>query len=200
MMTDDEYRRKARALARETQMKPASAERIERALLRAMMSRDSDRVRWRSWLSMAAAIVLTVGALLVWQTNRSALTPETTVKPAEGDPRVSATPIVENTTKQAPVVTTRALTTHPVRRHKRITPRPNLINPTGFVELPWTRGLPAFESGEILRLEVPAAALPAYGIDISAGADRPVEADILIGQDGLARAIRLVTNSVRSVQ
>jgi hypothetical protein len=49
-------------------------------------------------------------------------------------------------------------------------------------------------------MEVPVASLPAYGIDISAGANRPVEADILIGQDGFARAIRLVANSARSVQ
>jgi hypothetical protein len=66
--------------------------------------------------------------------------------------------------------------------------------------LPWSAGLPAFESGEIVRLEVPVASLAAYGVDISSGADRPVEADILIGQDGFARAIRLVTNSTRSVQ
>ena len=75
-----------------------------------------------------------------------------------------------------------------------------VVSPSGFVELPWSAGLPAFESGEIVRMEVPVASLPAYGIDISSGADRPVEADILIGQDGFARAIRLVTNSARSVQ
>src|SRR6185369_8492908 len=75
-----------------------------------------------------------------------------------------------------------------------------IVRPSGFVALPGTAGLPAFESGEIVRMDVPVASLPAYGIDISSGGDRPVEADILIGQDGVARAIRLVTNSVRSTQ
>ena len=49
-------------------------------------------------------------------------------------------------------------------------------------------------------MNVPVASLPGYGIDISSGGDGAVEADILIGQDGVARAIRLVTNTVRSTQ
>jgi hypothetical protein len=61
-------------------------------------------------------------------------------------------------------------------------------------------GLPQFESGVIVRVALPAAALPSYGIDISpASSDRPVEADVLVGQDGVARAIRLV-NTSRSQQ
>jgi hypothetical protein len=48
-------------------------------------------------------------------------------------------------------------------------------------------------------MEVTAASLPAYGIDISPGVgSRPLEADLLIGQDGFARAIRLVTNAAMS--
>ena len=50
-------------------------------------------------------------------------------------------------------------------------------------------------------MEVPAATLPTYGIDISSGVSgKPVEADVLIGQDGFARAIRLVTSTARSTQ
>jgi hypothetical protein len=63
----------------------------------------------------------------------------------------------------------------------------------GFVPLPGTSALPRFESGEIIRLELSLASLPAYGVDISgAGVDRPVQADVLVGQDGQPRAIRLV--------
>jgi hypothetical protein len=55
--------------------------------------------------------------------------------------------------------------------------------------------LPAFESGTIVRLELSLASLPSYGVDITrAGADRPVEADVLVGQDGQPRAIRLVSS------
>jgi len=77
----------------------------------------------------------------------------------------------------------------------------NVVTPSGFVDLPWTAGLPAFESGEIVRMDISVGSLPAYGIDIFSGTgDRPVEADLLIGQDGLARAIRLVKSTARSTQ
>ena len=64
-----------------------------------------------------------------------------------------------------------------------------------FVALPGTAGLPDFESGTIVRLELSLASLPSYGVDITrAGTDRPVEADVLVGQDGQPRAIRLVSS------
>ena len=56
-------------------------------------------------------------------------------------------------------------------------------------------GLPDFESGEIVRLGIPVTALPNYGIEIPAGAQSAIQADLLIGQDGQARAIRLVDAS-----
>ena len=63
-----------------------------------------------------------------------------------------------------------------------------------FLALPTAIGLPALESGRIVRVQFPAAELSAYGFDVtpqpSAGA---VEADLLVGQDGQPRAIRFVT-------
>jgi len=74
-------------------------------------------------------------------------------------------------------------------------------SPAGFVALPGAAGLPDFESGAIVRVELTLASLPAYGVDISRAArNQPVEADLLVGQDGQPRAIRLVTNSARSGQ
>ena len=65
----------------------------------------------------------------------------------------------------------------------------------GFVTLPGAAELPQFESGTIVRVELPVASLPGYGVDISrAGGTGPVEADVLVGQDGQMRAIRLVTS------
>jgi hypothetical protein len=72
---------------------------------------------------------------------------------------------------------------------------PQMFRPQGFVALPTAATLPALERGEIVRMEIPAAALPAYGIDMPLGVGRtPVQADVLVGQDGLPRAIRLVTD------
>jgi hypothetical protein len=42
-------------------------------------------------------------------------------------------------------------------------------------------------------MEIPLASLPTYGIEIPPDAQgTPVAADLLVGQDGQARAIRLV--------
>jgi hypothetical protein len=70
------------------------------------------------------------------------------------------------------------------------------VRPTGFVPLPGAAGLPPFESGTIERVELTLASLPAYGVAIAPDAvGNPVAADILVGQDGQARAIRLVNMS-----
>lgn len=62
-----------------------------------------------------------------------------------------------------------------------------------FTPLPGASALPAFESGSVVRVELPVAALPAYGLSIVPDPTRPsVEADVIVGQDGQARAIRLV--------
>jgi hypothetical protein len=69
------------------------------------------------------------------------------------------------------------------------------VQPTGFVAIPGAVGLPEFESGQIIRAEIPLTSLPSYGIEIQPDTRAgPVEADFLVGQDGQARAIRLVAS------
>ena len=66
----------------------------------------------------------------------------------------------------------------------------------GFLDIPSAAYLPPIESGSIVRVELPLGALPSYGIQIvpDMNAD-PVDVDLLVAQDGLARGIRLVNNS-----
>jgi hypothetical protein len=62
-----------------------------------------------------------------------------------------------------------------------------------FVSLPTAVGLPEFESGRIVRVELATAMLPAYGFDVVPDSESGVvEADVLVGQDGQPRAIRFV--------
>lgn len=70
----------------------------------------------------------------------------------------------------------------------------------GFVAVPGSASLPTLESASIVRYELPVSALPAYGVEIASDVPRrSVEADLLVGQDGYARAIRVVSvNSNRS--
>ena len=75
------------------------------------------------------------------------------------------------------------------------TPRPG-TRLDEFVALPGAIGLPTFESGRIVRVDLPVSSLPAYGLELVPDAARSeVQADVLVGQDGQARAIRLVTTS-----
>jgi len=63
---------------------------------------------------------------------------------------------------------------------------------TDFVPWPGAHALPPFESGELRRVDLPLSALPALGLLAPPSAGSIVQAELVIGQDGLARAVRLV--------
>lgn len=64
-----------------------------------------------------------------------------------------------------------------------------------FIALPGAASLPDFERGDIVRIEVPLVSLPAYGIEILPDATpTSVPADLLVGQDGVPRAIRIASD------
>jgi hypothetical protein len=62
----------------------------------------------------------------------------------------------------------------------------------GFYPLPEAEALPPVENAMVVRVQLPVSSLQLMGVPIgeeSAGAS--VQADLLLGQDGLARAVRL---------
>ncbi|HJQ24972.1 MAG TPA: hypothetical protein VKA60_13730 [Blastocatellia bacterium] len=64
---------------------------------------------------------------------------------------------------------------------------------TEFIPLTTLADATAMHSGTVLRVEVPRASLIAMGLPLNAErAHETVKADIVVGDDGLARAIRLV--------
>jgi hypothetical protein len=64
--------------------------------------------------------------------------------------------------------------------------------PNEFVMIPGAAALPPMESGSLVRMDVPVAMLPALGFAPPANQMTWVRADLIVGQDGLARAVRLV--------
>jgi hypothetical protein len=66
--------------------------------------------------------------------------------------------------------------------------------PGEFVPWPGSSGLPPLESGELVRMDLPVSMLPSLGVTPPAHAAASVKADVVIGQDGLARAVRLVSD------
>jgi len=62
-----------------------------------------------------------------------------------------------------------------------------------FYPLPEAEGLPPIENATVIRVQMPVASLQLMGLAVNEdGAADPVQADILLGQDGLARGVRLV--------
>jgi hypothetical protein len=62
---------------------------------------------------------------------------------------------------------------------------------------PLMEDAPPFERGELLRVSLPASAMRSVGLPVSEERlDDTVQADVLVGQEGLARAIRFVNTSL----
>lgn len=61
-----------------------------------------------------------------------------------------------------------------------------------FVPWPGAIALPPLESGQLVRVELPVSVLPTLGLRPPSSRKAAVRADLLVGQDGLTRAVRLV--------
>ena len=152
----------------------------------------------RRWLQAAAMVVLATAALVWWRlANTTSQVPAdrsssaAVAVQAKGAPSASPPAVVEASEPEKP----RPAAARSSARRGGHAPgrRTELVRPVGFVPLPTAVGLPDLESGEIVRMEIPVASLPVYGLEIQPDAGgRPITADLLVGQDGQPRAIRLV--------
>lgn len=66
--------------------------------------------------------------------------------------------------------------------------------PGEFVPWPGSGDLPPLESGELVRIDLPVSMLPSLGMVPPPSHGAAVRADVVVGQDGLARAVRLVAD------
>ena len=65
-----------------------------------------------------------------------------------------------------------------------------------FIPIPYVAQLAPYERAEIVRMNLPVAALISAGFPMrTPDAGARVEADVLVGQDGRARAVRLISVS-----
>jgi len=65
--------------------------------------------------------------------------------------------------------------------------------PSGFVALPYSQSGVPMESAIVIRVRIRPAELSSMGVAVPAAASTAkVQADVLVGQDGVARAVRLV--------
>jgi hypothetical protein len=118
----------------------------------------------RSLMEVAAVILLCAVSLQLLLTLPPSLLPTYTEEPAKG-------PVVTPRGVQSPLV---ELT-------------------TDFIPLVPCVGLDCFEGGQLVRVAMPRIALIFLGLPMNEQlAQEPVTADVLIGGDGVARAIRFV--------
>ncbi len=118
----------------------------------------------RSLMGVAAAILLFAVSLQLLLTLSPSLLPTYTEEPANG-----------------PVVTSRGVQS----------PLGELT--TDFIPLVHCVGLDCFEGGQLVRVAMPRLALIFFGLPMNEQlAQEPVTADVLIGGDGVALAIRFV--------
>jgi hypothetical protein len=127
--------------------------------------------------------------------QNASISPSTTVRPTN---RGAASPRTASPRPAAAKASASAKATADKPSDK---PAGRAATPVEFVRIPSAIGLPELESGTVLRMELPLAALPEYGLDIAPDAvGASVEADILVGQDGQPRAIRLIGRPEAVVQ
>jgi len=156
---------------------PAS---VEHALLREMTKLHRLRRR-RIFYGVTSGAIAAALAFTVWMTHQGA-----------PRPRVPAvTPHVPQVA--APVVAT---VERPAAEHRSQVAKSAPQTEQPFIAIPYTLPLEPYERADVMRMDVPVAALIAVGLPMSmADPAALARADVLVGQDGRARAVRLISIS-----
>jgi hypothetical protein len=179
-MSEERVVEALRALSEHDASREASPE-VE-ARLRVQFQSRQRRRAWRRtavWGSVAAAAAMVVFLVVM---NR---------KPPAPVP-------VPEAVKQAIAVqpeTAPVAVRNPARSVRRPVKRPREVVTDFF---PLMDPAPPFERGQLLRVELPASAMQMVGLPVRE--DRladPVQADVLVGEEGLPRAIRFVGFEVK---
>ena len=186
-----------RLLAEEMESLNAPPE-IERKLRETFRTRKVVRPVWRRsrsyWIAAVAAMILIVISVIAlrWRTDKPVqIRAEQTAPPQiqKEEPR----PIVE-TPKTQEVVAQKPR--RPARRGPANSEVANDVNreiATDFMPLGYLNPATLQDGGQIIRVELPRSALVNFGLPVNM--DRyheKVKADVFIGVDGLAHAIRFV--------
>lgn len=170
--------KQALALLREHTRALAAPPRVEALVREAFRTRETQprrRTRW-AWPRAAAAALASVALLLfLARDERSAIAP-----PVVALRHAPPAPEVHLARRALP----------PPAPVKERAPRREVA--TGF--FPVRHGVPLDESEfvEVVRVSLPRAAMARYGLPVTGDLAAPVEADIIVGRDRMAQAIRFV--------
>jgi hypothetical protein len=194
-------------------MNDEAPQRVEAAVLAAFRRQQPaqpapapSRFARRQWLYVAAAaaavvVIVAMLALLVSRTQKSQQPVEQKAVDVLPRPAEERAPALEPAPEQ------KVAAAHPERRSKRATRPQNasrsadhLNQPaapteiaTEFIPLMNRETLAEMDGGQVMRVELPRSALMSFGLpmDMERATER-IKADVVVGNDGLARAIRFV--------
>ena len=181
------------ALAREESHLEAPA-RVEDALMRAWNAthgrraqRASTGVRWVAAGAMAAGLLLT--AVTRWGLESPATPPQTTALDHSGDVRLAAAPVpVERPSALRPEAAAPGRASRRTVGASRPAPQRQRTQTVVLVGSPIVPGEPI----RVVRMRVARAALLQMGLrPVAAGDADRIEVDMLVGEDGVARGLRL---------
>ena len=179
--------------------------RVEAALLLALHERSSsnllrmpekiERTRW-IWGAAAAAILALITTVLVSWLHAGSIDKDNAAREHSFGPAAPTIPPAQQVIATIERPADVASNTHRTRTRRRSIRRDEKSGgeiATAFLPLLEGDDLDSLDSSQLVRVELPGSALIAVGLPIDAEmANAPVKADILLGHDGLARAIRFV--------
>jgi hypothetical protein len=173
-------------------------ESLEAALTDAYRAQHARKItKFRKWFWVPAAVAASLVVGIAWRLSTPAAIPN--------PPRIVASigapaAILRNEPKSAPVRRTVRAKARAVSKTRRSVRAPDEVEasetprrqPEVFVEIPYAPPFSAYDGGQVVRVNMPGSSVRRLGLPVSV--DR-VQADVLLGNDGIARAIRLVSNS-----
>ncbi len=141
---------------------------------------------WKGkWVAVAASACLIAVGLAIWARHGSQ--PVRNNQPVIMVPEIPPAP--RNKGRVEVTVQPGVSTTSPSTGRTVSTSEPNEYS--GFIPLPYGEGLDSLGTGQIVRVDVARSALASMGFPVTGAASESyVQADVLIGEDGVARAIR----------
>lgn len=186
---------------------------LEAALLRDLKSHELRLAPWKRHWKTAAVFIGGVAAGLVLML---ALRPHAKVPPAVGVLHVVEPPVIERPGVERQVLEQQVVKAEPPRRltappikavpvagSQRRPRRPALNTaaspqapesaPADFIPVPFSAPLGTNERAQLVRVSIPAATLAVWGFPLAPiEPSRKIDADVVVGENGLARAVRLV--------
>jgi len=145
------------------------------------------RRRVAAWSGIAAAMAASLAAVVLMP--RESVTPPPMVVFQNDPPPIGVKPAV--TVPPRRIVARRKPTAPKAKVVKESDPPPEIA--TDFVAIPYAEPLRPDERADVFRVEMPRAGMAVFGLPLPGGRlDSRIKADVVMGEDGVARAIRFV--------